>query len=62
MLGGYPLLPDQLQKRLAAVAQSVAFLDRIDDCDSMPRQLKEHFLDASFSAAPTVEASFFNRR
>jgi hypothetical protein len=40
----------------------VAFLDRIDDRDSMPRQLKEHFLDASFSAAPTVEASFFNRR
>jgi hypothetical protein len=62
VLGDYPPLFDQLQKCLAAVAQALAFLERVDSGDSVPWQLKQHFLNAFFSAAPTIEASFFSRR
>ena len=30
LLGGCPLLFDQLQQRLAAIAQALAFLDRVE--------------------------------
>ena len=46
MLGGCPLLLDQLQKRLAAVAQAVAFLDLVEHHHRLAWQLKQHLLTA----------------
>ena len=54
LLGGCPLLLDQLQQRLAAVAQALAFLDRVEHRHRLARQLKQHLLAAGRPQALAV--------
>jgi hypothetical protein len=54
LLGGWPLLLDQLQQRLATVAQPLAFLDRVEHRHRRVRQLKQHFFAARRAKALAV--------
>jgi len=58
VLGACPFLSDQLQQRLAAVTQAIAFLDLIEHGDSLSWQLEQHFLTARRPQALAVGAGF----
>src|SRR5271166_3479463 len=62
LLGGCPLLLDQLQKRLAAAPQTLAFLDRVEHRYRRPRQLKQHLLATSGPEALAVPEILVRRR
>jgi hypothetical protein len=54
LLGGCPLLLDQLQQRLAAIPQALAFLDRVEHRYRRMRQSEEHLLITCCGDAATV--------
>src|ERR1019366_9228410 len=61
VLGGCPLLFDQLQKRLAAVAQAMAFLEFIEQSDRLSRQLEQHLLIAGGAQPLAVSLGSLSR-
>jgi hypothetical protein len=53
---------DQLEKRLAAVPQTLAPLKFIDDIDRITRQMKKHLLNAKRATALAGAAGSFGGR
>jgi hypothetical protein len=51
LLGGFSPALDQLQQRLAAIPQALAFLDLVEECDRLVRQLEQNFLRPGRSEA-----------
>ena len=58
LLGRFPPLFDQLQQRLAAAPQALAFLEFVEHRDRFARQLDQHFLFAGRAQALAVIRSF----
>ena len=57
LLGCFPPALDQLQQRLAAAAQPLAFLKFVEQSHRLARQLEQHFLAAGGTKArPVVSA------
>ena len=54
LLGECPPVFDKLQKRLAAAAQALARLDRVDQRHRFPRQLEQNLLAAIGAEALAV--------
>jgi hypothetical protein len=54
MLGGRPLVLDELQQRLAAVAQAMAILDLVEKRHGISRQIQRHLSIADSQLAPAI--------
>jgi hypothetical protein len=54
LLGGRPLVLDELQQRLAAVSQAMAILDLVEKSHGVARQIQRHLSIADSQLAPAI--------
>jgi len=56
VLGSRPPLFDQLQQRLAAIAQALALFECVEEFHNLARQLEQHFFSTGSTQTLTVDA------
>jgi hypothetical protein len=54
LLGGRPLILDELQQRLAAISQAMAILDLVEESHGVARQIQRHLSIAGNQLAPAI--------